>query len=109
MPGKSLLLGVSTGGSSALEIASRNPQNYLGVVAVPGRIKSSEPIPFLQGLPVFLRIAERDYFRWQKDLPDMAQFLTNAGAKVDAALVAGGRHTFTINWQELDPWLDSLK
>ena len=109
LPGKSLLVGVSTGGSSALEIASSNPENYLGVVAVPGRIKESGDLPPLKGLPIFLRIAENDYFRWHKRLPEMTERLQAAGARVDAALVPDARHTFTINWDELDPWLSSLK
>ncbi len=107
--GKTLLVGVSTGGSSALEIASKSPENFLAVVAVPGRIKNAAALPPLHGLPVFLRIAENDYFRWHKSLPRMVAQLTAAGAKVNAALVAEGRHTFTINWEELDPWLNSLK
>ncbi|MFM1897145.1 MAG: hypothetical protein RLZZ385_2219 [Pseudomonadota bacterium] len=108
-PGKSLLVGVSTGGSSALEIASKHPGDYLGVVAVPGRIKQTDELPPLMGLPVFLRVAENDYFRWHKLLPEMLKRLEAAGARVDAALVPGARHTFKINWEELDPWLKSLK
>ncbi len=107
--GKSLLLGISRGGTSALEIASKNPGNYFGVVAVPGRLKESGPLPALQGLPIFLRIADRDNFRWHKRLPEMTQRLESAGARVDAALVENARHIFRINWDELEPWLNSLK
>ena len=39
----------------------------------------------------------------------MTERLQAAGARVDAALVPDARHTFTINWDELDPWLSSLK
>ena len=66
-------------------------------------------MPPLKGLPIFLRIAENDYFRWHKRLPEMTERLQAAGARVDAALVPDARHTFTINWDELDPWLSSLK
>ena len=108
-PGKSLILGVSTGGSQALEIASRNPDQYLGVVAVPGRLRKSDTLQELAGLPVFLRIAEKDAFRWHKRMPEIVQRLEAAGAQVNAALVPGARHTFRINWDELDPWLGSLE
>ncbi len=106
--GKTLLLGVSSGGSSALEIASKNPEAYHGVVAVPGRIKQSGPLPALDGLPVFLRVAEKDYFRWNKQMPDMTQRLVSAGALVDAALVPDARHVIKVDLEELDRWLLTL-
>jgi len=106
--GKTLLLGVSSGGSSALEIASKNPAAYHGVVAVPGRIKQSGPLPALDGLPVFLRVAEKDYFRWHKKMQDMTQRLESAGARVDAALVPDARHIIKVDLDELDRWLSTL-
>lgn len=106
--GKALLMGVSSGGSSALEIASKNPGHYHGVVAVPGRIKQSGPLPALDGLPVFLRVAEKDYFRWHKDMSDMTQRLMSAGARVDAALVPDARHIIKVDLEELDRWLLTL-
>ncbi|MCB1670185.1 MAG: dienelactone hydrolase family protein [Gammaproteobacteria bacterium] len=106
--GRTLLLGVSSGGSSALEIASKNPAAYHGVVAVPGRIKQSGPLPALDGLPIFLRVAEKDYFRWNKQMPDMTQRLVSAGARVDAALVPDARHVIKVDMDELDRWLLNL-
>lgn len=108
LPGKALLLGVSSGGSSALEIASKNPAAYYGVVAVPGRLKQTGPLPAMDGLPVFLRIAQRDFFRWHKLLPDMTQRLESAGARVNAALVPDARHIIRIDWSELDAWLGEV-
>jgi pimeloyl-ACP methyl ester carboxylesterase len=107
--GKTLLLGVSQGGTSALDIASRNPSQYYGVVAVPGRLRESETLPPLDGLPVFLRIADRDDFRWHKQLTQISERLESAGAIVNASLVPNARHIFRIDWDELDPWLKSLK
>lgn len=107
-PGKTLLLGVSSGGSSALEVASKNPTSYYGVVAVPGRIKQSGPLPALEGLPIFLRVARQDYFRWHKQMPDMTQRLESAGARLDAALVPDARHIIKVDLTELDRWLDTL-
>jgi predicted esterase len=78
------------------------------VVAVPGRIKQSGPLPALDGLPVFLRVAEKDNFRWHKQLPDIRQRLESAGARVDAALVPDARHIIKVNLNELDRWLDTL-
>lgn len=107
--GKTLLLGVSSGGSSALEIASKDPASFYGVVAVPGRIKQSGPLPALQGLPIFLRVAEKDYFRWHKQMPDMTQRLESAGARLNAALVPDSRHIIKVDLTELDAWLGTLE
>jgi hypothetical protein len=107
--GKTLLLGVSSGGSSALEIASKNPTSYFGVIALPGRIKQSGPLPALEGLPIFLRVAEKDYFRWHKQMSDMTQRLETAGARLDASLVPDARHIIKVDLNELDRWLDTLK
>ena len=107
-PGKTLLLGVSSGGSSALEIASKNPASYHGVIAVPGRLKQSGPLPALEGLPIFLRVAEKDFFRWNKLMSDMTQRLDSAGATLDAALVPDARHVIKVDLDELDRWLSTL-
>ena len=57
---------------------------------------------------MFLRIAEKDAFRWNKYLPEFTERLETAGAHVDGALVPGARHTFRLNWEELDAWLGTL-
>jgi predicted esterase len=106
--GKSLLVGVSNGGSSALEIANRHPERYLGVVAVPGMIANNAELADFKGLPIFLRIGENDYLRWNNRLPALEQTLSRAGAIVNARLEPGASHVFPINWDELQPWLDAI-
>ncbi len=108
-PGKTLLVGVSNGGSSALELASQHPDNYFGVVAVPGIIKDETKIGNFDGLPVYVRIGENDFLRWNKELPTLIRQLTDAGAKVNAKLEPNANHVFPINWSELQPWLDSIR
>ncbi|MDT8427156.1 MAG: dienelactone hydrolase family protein [Pseudomonadales bacterium] len=107
-PGKSLLVGVSNGGSSAIEIAARDPEQFLGVVAVPGILKNPDVLQDMKQLPMFIRIGEQDFLRWHQQLPALREQLIKAGAKVDAALVPGANHVFPLNWDELTPWLDSL-
>ena len=107
--GKSLLVGVSNGGSSALEIASHNPDKYYGVVAVPGIIKDVETIGNFQDLPVFVRIGENDFLGWNRQLPQLEQELSAAGARVNAKLEPGANHVFPIDWEELQPWLDNVR
>lgn len=107
--GKSLLVGVSNGGSSALAIASHNPEKYYGVVAVPGIIKDVETIGDFHDLPVFVRIGENDFLGWNRQLPQLEQQLSEAGARVNAKLEPGANHVFPINWDELQPWLDSVR
>lgn len=108
MSGKALLVGVSTGGSSALELATQNPDQYQGVVAVPGMLKSPGVIKDMGGLPVYLRIGADDMFRWDDQMPALVQALEGANAKVDARLVEDGKHIFRLDWNELEPWLNSL-
>ena len=105
---KSLLVGISSGGSAALAVAARQPDSYLGVIAAPGLLKSNEELAGLQGLPIYLRIGERDSFLWNRQLSSISARLSNAGAEVNAALVPGARHIFRIDWEELDPWLQGL-
>lgn len=105
---KSLLVGISSGGSAALAVATKEPESYSGVIAAPGLLKNDSELPAMHGLPVFLRIGERDSFLWNRQLDNIAARLTSAGAEVNAALVPDARHIFTIDWEELDSWLDGL-
>jgi predicted esterase len=102
---KTLLIGVSSGGSAALEIAAVEPQNYMGVVATPGRITRESTLGHLDGLPVYLRIGEKDDFRWNREYKAMVARLKSAGASVNSALVPGAKHIFPVNWLDLEPWL----
>ncbi len=106
---KPLLFGVSQGGSAALAIAAQNPSLYSGVIATPGRLSKAAEIGDLKGLPIYLRIGEKDTFHWHKQLPEMVNTLYNAGANVNAGLVPNGRHLFQLDWADFDIWLDQLK
>lgn len=108
-PGRTLLVGISSGGSAALEIAARDPRQYLGVVATPGRLHEDTALSALQGLPIFLRVGEKDDFRWNKRLDQLINRLEAAGARVDAAEVPGAKHIFPLNWDELEPWLQQVQ
>ncbi len=104
---KPLLIGISSGGTTAIEIALRYPTSFSGVVAAPGLVQS-ETLQALPGLPVYLRIGEKDDFRWDRQLHAMAGKLTGAGAEVDAAIVADAKHIFQLDWDNLESWLNSL-
>lgn len=106
---KPLLVGVSSGGSAAMAIAARNPTLYRGVVATPGRLKSDSSIPMLRELPIYLRVGERDDFRWHRNLDSMVERLHAAGAKVDAALMPHAKHIFRLDWDDLENWLKELQ
>ena len=54
--GKILLAGISNGGMSALEIARQNPDDYLGVMAVPAVVRNNAQLDALEGMPIYLRI-----------------------------------------------------
>ncbi len=106
---KPLLVGISGGGSAALEIAMSNPQAFSGVVATPGRVKSIGSSDSLQGLPIFLRIGEKDDFMWNRSMDSQVEMLRKAGAKIDAALVPDARHIFLLDWDSLDQWLQQIR
>ena len=106
---KPLLVGVSSGGSAALIIAARQPQNYLGVVATPGRIKDAAEFSDLDGLQVYLRVGEKDNFHWNRRFDETVGILTAGGARVDAAIMPDAKHTFRPDWDDLENWLSGLK
>lgn len=106
---KPILVGMSSGGSEAIIIASLNPSAFRGVVATPGRIKADVPLVELDSLPFYIRIGEKDDFRWNRMLEPMSQRLLTAGAELDAAIVEGARHVFQLDWDNLEAWLGKLK
>ena len=106
---KPLLVGMSSGGSEAIAIALRNPSAFRGVVATPGRIKADASIDELDSLPFYIRIGEKDDFRWNRMLEPMSQKLLLAGAKVDVKIVENARHVFQLDWENLEAWLGKLK
>ena len=106
---KPLLVGMSSGGSEAMAISFLNPSAYLGVVATPGRIKAEVSLDKLNSLPFYIRIGEKDDFRWNRMLEPMSRRLLTAGAEVDAAIVEDARHVFQLDWESLEAWLGKLK
>lgn len=106
---KPMLLGISSGGSAALAIAAASPDLYTGVIAAPGRIWDAEKFSRLGGLQVYLRVGEKDDFRWNRLLDENAALLRQAGARVNAAIVPDARHIFPLNWEELEIWLEPLQ
>jgi predicted esterase len=104
--GKVLLAGVSNGGMSALEIARRDPDRYLGVAAVPaistGRTKNDS----LKGFSVYLRIGGDDQLGWADNFNETVESLTSAGVYLDAEILEGAPHMFRMDWSTLGPWLE---
>ena len=106
--GKVLLAGISNGGMSALEIARRNPDNYLGVAAVPALATSVVDNRSLSGFPVYLRIGGEDQLGWAERFDETANALTEAGVDLDAAILDSAPHMFRMNWESLDAWLEKI-
>lgn len=106
--GKVLLAGVSNGGMSALEIAQRNPQDYLGVAAVPALYRGSNDSAALRGFPVYLRIGGQDQLGWAEQFESTVARLNEAGARLDADVLDGAPHMFRMDWSTLGPWLENL-
>ena len=106
--GKVLLVGISNGGMSALEIARRNPANYMGVAAVPALATSVVDNRVLAGFPVYLRIGGADQLGWAERFDETADALTEAGVDLDAAILDSAPHMFRMNWESLEPWLEKV-
>ena len=103
--GKVLLAGVSNGGMSALEIARRNPQRYLGVAAVPAISGADTDNEALRDFPVYLRIGGSDQLDWADRFDETVTSLTDAGAVLDADILDGAPHMFRMEWESLENWL----
>ncbi len=106
--GPVLLMGISNGGISSLEIASRNPQGYRGVIAVPALASNASQLEALQDFPVFLRIGSEDQLGWGRRFDDTVAVLEQAGVRLNARLLPNTGHTFPLDWAELAPWLENL-
>jgi dipeptidyl aminopeptidase/acylaminoacyl peptidase len=106
--GRTLLAGISNGGMSALEIAARSPEDYRGVMAVPALIPERLEVSRLAGMPIYLRIGDQDEFSWMNRFEETRSALDQAGAIVDADLVFMAPHMFSMEWETLDPWLQSV-
>lgn len=104
---KVLLAGVSNGGMSALEIARRAPQRYLGVAAVPALSNARAENDSLRGFPVYLRIGGDDQLGWADNFDETVASLTAAGVELDAEILEGAPHMFRMDWLTLGPWLEA--
>ena len=107
--GRALLAGISNGGMSALEIARRDPDNYIGVVAVPAVSSSVFDNQPLADFPIYLRIGGADELGWADRFEETVSVLTEAGVDLDAAILDSAPHMFRMNWETLEPWLNKVK
>lgn len=107
--GRVMLAGISNGGMSALEVARRDPDKYLGVVAVPAVSSSVFDNKPLADFPVYLRIGGEDELGWADRFDETVSSFTGAGVDLDAAILDSAPHMFRMNWESLEPWLDKVK
>jgi len=106
--GKLLIGGISAGGGSALEIARLNPQDFLGVLAVPAVIDDAGDIDTLSGMPVYLRIGGEDELGWADRFEETVTAFETVGVQLDAAILPGQPHMFSLDWERLEDWLEPL-
>jgi predicted esterase len=106
---KPLLAGISNGGMSALEIVAANPQDYLGIMAVPALVPDRLDVSKLAGVQIYLRIGDQDEMSWMNRFEETKKTLEDAGAILDAGLVFMSPHMFQMEWETLDPWLSAIK
>jgi poly(3-hydroxybutyrate) depolymerase len=102
--------GISRGGVAALEIAGGGNIKIKGAVIVPGVFyQPPAKVAGFKGLDVYLRIGQNDELKWATVFDSTKKVLSDAGAKLDAKLVAGGAHVFTVDWKEIEKWMKSIK
>lgn len=106
--GKTLLAGISNGGISALEIARQNPEDYLGIMAVPAIVRDNAQLDTLKGMPIYLRIGGEDQLGWAMQFDETVERLEDIGAELDAAILDGAPHMFGMDWDRLGPWLETI-
>jgi predicted esterase len=107
--GKTLLAGISAGGMSALEIARRHPDEVLGIMAVPALVRDDTNLDALAGMPVYLRIGSADELGWGMQYEATVQALEAANVVLDADLLYGEPHMFGLDWDRVEPWLETLE
>ena len=107
--GRVLLAGVSNGGMSALEIARRNPQDYLGVAAVPAISGADTDNEALRDFPIYLRIGGSDQLDWADRFDETVVSFTDAGVVLDADVLDGAPHMFRMEWESLGDWLQEIQ
>lgn len=107
--GKVLLAGVSNGGMSALEIARRDPQDYLGVAAIPAISTDDTDNDALKDFPVYLRIGGADQLGWADRFNETVASLTSSGVKLNAEVLDGAPHMFRMEWESLEEWLQEIR
>jgi pimeloyl-ACP methyl ester carboxylesterase len=100
-----LLLGISNGGISALEMAAMHPGDFRGIIALPAIVPDTVALSDLAGVPVYLRIGSDDPLGWGECFDKTVARLTDAGADLDARLLTGVKHTVQPDWDEIDAWL----
>jgi len=105
--GRVLLAGISNGGSSSLEIASLHPEEYLGVVAVPG-LAVDFTLRNLRNFPVYLRIGSEDQLGWANRFDPQVNAMNRNGVSLNALLMQGEGHRVNVDWENLEPWLAEL-
>lgn len=106
--GRILIGGLSNGGISALAIAVVIPQKIRCVMMVPGLPIDWNSGLDLRGMPIYLRIGEKDNLDWGKHYSQIVKSLTKAHAKLNARLVKNAGHGFDLDWPEIDKWLKTL-
>lgn len=104
-----LVAGVSNGGISALEVGHASADQVRGLIITPGVLRNTKAIPKnLKGIPVFLRVGEKDELKWGQVYPRTVRQLEEAGVVLDAKILKKTGHVFKVNWEELDTWLKTL-
>jgi len=92
------LLGFSQGACLVLEYAARNPQKYLGIVALSGGLIGKDDFDYagnLQKTKVFIGCSHNDPFIPFERVTLSATILDKMGAVVDTHTYPGSTHTVT--------------
>jgi predicted esterase len=78
-------------------------------MAVPAIVRDNANLEALSGMPVYLRIGGEDQLGWASQFDESVERLKEFGTVLDAEILDGAPHMFDMDWERLEPWLETVK
>ena len=103
---RSIVMGISNGGRSAMKVMSRWPKKFGGVATSPDLMTKSDKTNGLKGKAVWMRVGKKDSEGWRTGSKSTAQRLEKAGCLVSHEVVPGG-HIIPVDMNEALEFLES--
>ncbi|MDB2686108.1 alpha/beta hydrolase [Mariniblastus sp.] len=103
---RSIVMGISNGGRSAMKVMSLWPDRFGGVATSPGLMAREDKTKGLKGKAVWMRVGKSDSKGWRTGSKSTAERLEKAGCLVSHEVVPGG-HVIPVKTDEALDFLES--